>query len=250
LPAGELAAAHWSADGGDALRHFDLLGSELLCQQADVADHGMAPEQRAGEFCMLLDEDRRAPFGVAAKRRSSAHPHAFGSGGGDVVTDALGRDLAFELREAQQHVQGEPAHAGGGVERLRDRGEAGAGLVGRFDQPGEVEQRAGQPVDLVDDDVDLARGDVCQQWLQGRALECSARDTTVIVLLGQNPDIQRLLSQSRKLALVHVRGMDAVVESGPAASGCCPPVSRPSFMRRSAASAILYRESGMTALRS
>ena len=41
------------------------------------------------------------------------------------------------------------------------------GLVERFDQLGEVEQRAGQPVDLVDDDdVDLAGLDVGEQPLR------------------------------------------------------------------------------------
>ena len=49
-------------------------------------------------------------------------------------------------------------------------------LVEQLHQLGEVGQRAGQPVDLVDDDdVDLPGSHLVQQVLQGRAVERGAR---------------------------------------------------------------------------
>ena len=51
-----------------------------------------------------------------------------------------------------------------------------------LDDLGEVGQRAGQPVDLVDHhDVDRARGDVGEQPLQGRALHGAAGDAAIVV---------------------------------------------------------------------
>ncbi len=104
---------------------------------------------------LLLDDPQAAPIGRVAEWRGAAHPHALGLGCGDLVPDPLGGDLAFELREAQQHVEREAPHTGGGVERLGHRHERGAGLIEHLDQPGEVGERAGQTVDLVyDDDVE------------------------------------------------------------------------------------------------
>ena len=55
-------------------------------------------------------------------------------------------------------------------------------LVEQFDQLGEVGQRSGQAVDLVDhDDIDLAGSDVCQEPLQGRPVGVTAREATVLV---------------------------------------------------------------------
>ena len=56
-------------------------------------------------------------------------------------------------------------------------------LVEQLDQLGEVRQRSGQPVDLVDDDdVDLAGSDILQQALQGRALSVAAGEATIVIL--------------------------------------------------------------------
>ena len=47
---------------------------------------------------------------------------------------------------------------------------------------GEVGERAGQPVDLVDDDhIDQSVIEIGHQPLQGRALHRGARETTVVV---------------------------------------------------------------------
>ena len=55
-------------------------------------------------------------------------------------------------------------------------------LVEQLHQLGEVSQRAGQTVDLVDDDdVDLAAADVAQHLSQRRAVEGGAGQTAIVI---------------------------------------------------------------------
>ena len=113
----------------------------------------------------------------------------------DLVADALGGHLALELREAQQHVQRQPAHAGRGVERLGHRDEGGACGVQPLDQLGEVGERAGQPVDLVDDDlVELAGLEVAHKPLQRRPLQRAAGEAAVVVAIRQQHPALGLLA--------------------------------------------------------
>jgi hypothetical protein len=93
------------------------------------------------------------------------------------------RNLALELREGQQDIQREASHRGGGVELLRHRNEGDPVCVEGFDHLGEVGERAGQPVNLVDHDhIDRSVIEIGHQPLQGRALHRGARETTVVVL--------------------------------------------------------------------
>jgi hypothetical protein len=92
------------------------------------------------------------------------------------------RDLALELGEGEQHIEREPAHAGGSVERLGDRDERHALRVKNLDDLGEIRQRSRQPIDLVDDDhVDLADANVVQHPLQRRAIHRAAGIGAVVV---------------------------------------------------------------------
>ena len=76
------------------------------------------------------------------------------------VWPTLTGDLALELGKAQQHIEGQPSYAVGGVERLRDTDERDIVAIDGLDDPGKVHQAAGQPVDLVDhDDIDPALPD-------------------------------------------------------------------------------------------
>ena len=60
--------------------------------------------------------------------------------------------------------------------------------VEQFDQLGEVGERAGQPIDLVDDDdVDPSRRDVVEQLLQGRPLHRPAGKAAVVVAVADQP---------------------------------------------------------------
>src|SRR5262249_57877551 len=55
-----------------------------------------------------------------------------------LVANALGGDFPLELREREQHVQGEPAHRGGRVELLGHRNERHPVRIEQLDELGEV----------------------------------------------------------------------------------------------------------------
>jgi hypothetical protein len=93
---------------------------------------------------------------------------------------------ALELGEGQQHVERQPAHRGGGVEGLGHRDEGGARCVEDGDDAGEVGERAGQPVDLVDhDDVDGAGLDIREQLPQGGPVHRPAGEAAIVIVLRQ-----------------------------------------------------------------
>ncbi len=72
------------------------------------------------------------------------------------------------------------------VELLRHRDNGRTRIIERLDQLGEVSQRAGQAIDLVDHDhIDPAGLYIRQQALQGRAVQGSTGAATVVVTLRQ-----------------------------------------------------------------
>jgi hypothetical protein len=122
---------------------------------------------------------------IVAKRQGAAHPHALLLGGHELVADALAGDLTLELGEGQQDVQGQPPHRGGGVEGLGHRHERGALGVEDLDDLGEVGQRPGQAVDLIDHHgVDPPRRHVRQQPAQRGPFDVAAREAAVVIEVG------------------------------------------------------------------
>src|SRR5436305_2469333 len=89
---------------------------------------------------------------------------------------------------------GEAPHAAGRIEGLGDRHERNRMLVEQLDQLGEVRERPGQPVDLVDhDDVDLTGPDLGQELLQGGTLERGTREGAIVIVVGDEaPALVRL----------------------------------------------------------
>src|SRR3954447_26193906 len=75
------------------------------------------------------------------------------------------------------------------VEGLGDRDERDPVGIEDLDELGEVGERAGQPVDLVDHHhIDEPRADRCQEPLQSRPLERSTREAAIVeALLDQAP---------------------------------------------------------------
>jgi hypothetical protein len=126
-------------------------------------------------LCFGLLYHQLAILDHVAERDAAAHPHALAPRGGKLVPDALSGHLALELGKGEQHVKREPAHAGRGVELLGNRDEGDAMRVQDLDDLGEVGERAGEAVDLVDDDqVHLAGPDIGQKLLEGGTLEGAA----------------------------------------------------------------------------
>ena len=175
-----------AADGLSCLQRADLGDdapfAQVGHQQVEAAELEIAAEDGPDPLGLGFIDGDLSILGVVAKRRHAADPEALAFGGGDLVPDALGGDLALELGKRQQHVQRQPAHRGGGVELLGDRDKGHVVLVEQFDEFGEVRQRAGQAVDLVDDDhVDLAGPHVLKEPLQGRPVGVAAREAAIVV---------------------------------------------------------------------
>ena len=107
-----------------------------------------------------------------AQRDGPSNPYPLAFGRRDLVAHPFADHLPLELGEGQQNVERQPSHARGGVEGLGDRDEGDAMFVERLDELGEVGQRAGQPVDLIDDDdVEFLGPNLLQQHLQRGALQ-------------------------------------------------------------------------------
>ena len=129
-----------------------------------------------------------------------------GLGRRNLVANAFAGDLALELGEAQEHVERQPAHAGGGVERLRYRHEADAPRIEPLDDPREVGEAAGQPVDLVDHHhIDKPRLDIAHQPLQRGALHGSAREPAIVIECWQRAPAFRCLALHISLACLALR---------------------------------------------
>ena len=171
------AAAREGAD----LRH-DVSAGEFLGEGPDRAAFEVKPEHGADRLGLLGYDDQLLVHGGVAERDRAADPQPLALGGRDLVADPLADDLPLELGKRQQHVEGQPTHAGGGIEGLRDRHERDGMLVEQLHQLGEIGQRAGQAVDLVDDDdVDLAVADIVQQPLQRRPVQGGAGQAAIVI---------------------------------------------------------------------
>ena len=95
-------------------------------------------------------------------------------------------DLALELRKGQQDIQGQAPHRGRRVELLRDRNKGRASRIEDFDDLGKIGERAGQPVDFVDDHgVDPTHRDVGEQPLQRRPIHRRAGEPAVVISRAQ-----------------------------------------------------------------
>ncbi len=175
----ERSPHHGLASIGPTIRRGAALAEdtrriEVLLEQSHRAQVLVAAEDVADGLGLGLVDDQLSVFHVITERWIAAHPHALLLGGGNLVADPLAGDLALELGKRQQHVQGQPAHRGGGVERLRHRNEGDAVGIEHFDDLGKVKQRASEPIDLINnDDVHLRFADIVQETLQGWSLQRS-----------------------------------------------------------------------------
>jgi hypothetical protein len=103
-PAGEmLAAGQPSAGSFTALGH-NTQSIEFGPEQRDRAKLGVALEDHPDSRRLGFADDQLPFPDVVAERHIAAHPHALLLRRGDLVANALARDLALELGEREQHV--------------------------------------------------------------------------------------------------------------------------------------------------
>ena len=144
------------------------------------------PKEIPDEGRVLLDNMERPVLDPIAERNDAAHPDALPLRGGDLVADPLAGDLALELGEGEQHIERQPAHAGGGVEGLGDRDERDVMRVEQLDQLGKVGERAGQAVDLVDDDdVDPASATSSRSFCRAGRVHRAAGEAAIVVAIAE-----------------------------------------------------------------
>ena len=153
---------------------------------------------------------------VVAQDRHAADPFAFSARGPHLVLGPLGDDLAFELGEGEQDVQGQSAHGVGGVELLGDRDEAHAVAIEDFHKAREVEQGAAEAVHFVDHDAINAAGlDVRHESLERGALQVAAGEAAVIVSIRQA--CPALVALTRNIGLgrfpLSVQGVELLLQS-------------------------------------
>jgi hypothetical protein len=93
--------------------------------------------------------------------------------------------------------------------------------VEELDELGEVGERAGQAIDLVDDDdVDPLFTDVGKQSLQGRAVQASAGEAAIVIALpNQLPPLTGLALDVRLGGLaLSLEGVELLIELGRASA--------------------------------
>ena len=80
-------------------------------------------------------------------------------------------------------------------------------MVEELDQPGKIGERAGQPVDLVDDDdVDPAGSDIVKQALQRGAFEIATGEPAIVIVVSRQHPALVPLAADEGLAGFALRG--------------------------------------------
>src|SRR5262249_22274176 len=115
----------------DLCSHIAL--AKLEHQPVDAAEREIPSKDHTHPLGLLCHYGELAILEFVSQRHHSADPQPLALGGRHLVANALGGDLPLELREREQHVQGEPAHRGGRVELLGHRNERHP--VGRRSRP-------------------------------------------------------------------------------------------------------------------
>src|ERR1700730_4914136 len=165
---------------------FDPARFELRLQQSDRAEFGIAAENQPNGIGLAVDHDELVVLHSIPERRHATHPHPLLLRGGDLVADALADDLALELREGQQDVQGQAPHRGRRIELLRHRYEGRSPRIEDLDDLGKIGERAGQPVDLVDDHrIEAPRRDVGGQPLKRGPVHRRAGEPAIVISRAQ-----------------------------------------------------------------
>ena len=200
--------------GSDFALGFSLI--QACLQFGDATELEVEAEDPADRLRLFRVHDQLSVFRVVAERYVATHPHAPAFGGGNLVSDPLAGDLAFELREGQEDVQGQPAHGRGGVELLGHGYEGRPSGVEGLDDLGEVGQAAGEAIDFVNHDgVDLLGRNVFEQLFERGPVHVSARVAAVVVASGNDSPALVALTQDESLAgfPLRIEGVEGLLQT-------------------------------------
>ena len=201
---------------------------EFGTQAGDRPQFQIALEDEANSLCLVAVYDELPVLRVIAQGRISAHEDALLTRGTELVADALGRYLAFELGKAQENIERQPSHGTGGIEGLCHGDERGVSFIEPFDDLSEISEGSGKSVDLIDDhDIDPALVDIGKEPLNGWSFEGGSRETAIVIQGGEgNPTLAGLTQYiglaSLALGIQRVEGLFETLLSRFARIDCAP----------------------------
>src|ERR1039458_7714512 len=124
----------------------------------------------------------RPPRGSTSYPRDATHPLPLPPRRRHFVARALGDHLPFELGEGQKDVEGQPSHRTAAIELLRHRHETHSVLLEDLDDASEIEERAGEPVHLINQNVvHRACLDVGQEAFERGPVHVGAGEPAVVI---------------------------------------------------------------------
>jgi hypothetical protein len=99
------------------------------------------------------------------------------------------------LGKGQEHIQDQAAHGGCAIKLLGDADKGDVVRLEDLHEPGKIEERATEAVELIDQhDIDRAGGNVLQEPLQRGPVQVAAAVAAVIVALKQRAPTLLLLA--------------------------------------------------------
>ena len=117
----------------------DSRSIEFCFEGAHRSELDVTAKYMEDSACLLFVDDELPVPDLVAERRQAAHPHALLFRCGDLVADSFAGHLPFKLGKGEKDVEGQPPHARGGVELLRDRDEGDAFRFEDLHDLGEIE---------------------------------------------------------------------------------------------------------------
>src|SRR5262245_20994046 len=111
---------------------------ELCEQSAHGAQLQIEGEDGPDRLCLRGHDFELLIDAAIAEWNGPPDPEALAFGGRNLVAHPLADGLALKLGKREQHVKGEPAHAGGGIEGLGDRDEGHPMFIKQLDQLGKI----------------------------------------------------------------------------------------------------------------
>src|ERR1700731_4012154 len=100
-------------------------------------------------FFLVDDQPPSSGIDVIAEHGCSPHPLSLAPCRRHLVAGALADDLPLKLGKGEQNIEREAAKRSGRVELLRYRNEGNRSLIELVHQPGEIEKRTAQAVNLI-----------------------------------------------------------------------------------------------------